>query len=373
MRILVSILFLLLHGVALAEPIDSNQLLRWQQEGSWEQVLGAVRKMQQPQLRELSAAGFAAYQLGDRNDALRWFDRSLAQDSNGRNALYYAALIHKSEERERIAIPLLVRLCMQASENSGYFQLLGDCYAATDQDPAAAAAYQRAYTLAPTSITVIPKLATALLASKLPEQADTLLRSAMARFPGTPALLNSAISVAYALKQYDRCSHLCDSLIATTKLNYRSLLTGLYSDMARPDYKHAARIGGVLIAMDLATEDILYYTAIAHQKLGNWEAADTLLRRCAAKMIKPQLGECYQALADGAAAKGDFQRSKAYYDTVYYLFRNPVTLYRKGRMLEAHGMESAAKPVYRKYLALPRNRQDSAVSRYLRNRVGESR
>lgn len=114
----------------------------------------------------------------------------------------------------------------------------------------------------------------------------------MRRFPGTPALLNSAISIAYAQKQYDRCARLCDSLIATTKLNYRSLLTGLYSDMARPDYKHAVRLGELLIAMDVGTEDILYYTAVAHQKLGNFKRADTMLRQCVAKMIKPQLEDC---------------------------------------------------------------------------------
>lgn len=127
MKVCLSALLLLLSVVLHAENIDSNQLFRWQREGSWEQILGAVRELPKPSLREMDAAGFAAYQLGDRQEALRWFENVLALDSDGRNALYYPALIHKSEERDVVAIPLLLRLCRNAPGNAGYFQLLGDC------------------------------------------------------------------------------------------------------------------------------------------------------------------------------------------------------------------------------------------------------
>jgi tetratricopeptide (TPR) repeat protein len=374
MKKLLSVLALLSSfGVGAQNAYDRSKLNQWQTEGAWSEIISTAKAETAPDLPLMNAAGFAAYQTGDRASALEWFARSLAADSNSRTALYYAAVIHKSEDREAAAIPLLQRLCKNVPENAGYHQLLGDCYSETDQAPAAVDAYRRAYRLTPGSVTIASRLATALQNAKLSEQADTLLRSAMNLHPGTPLLINNAISLAYTRKQYARCATLCDSLIATTKLNYRSLLSGLYADIAQPDYRHAVKLGSVLIAMDAATEEVLYYTAIAEQKLGQYKAADTLLRQCLSKSLKPQLNEVYDALASGAEAQGEFLRSKAYYDTAYYLFKRPEMLYRSGTMLEAHGLKSAATPVYKRYLALPRDRQDTAVARYLKSRLVENR
>ncbi len=349
---------------------DSGQLSQWQQEGDWDRILIAARSVERPDLRLLNAAGFAAYQTGDRQEAQHWFDGSLALDSGGRGALYYAALIQRAEGHEQAAIPLLQRLCRQAPDISAYQQLLGDCYAESDQVPAAVDAYRRAFRLSSGSVPLATKLASALQAAKLYDQADTLLRSAMLRHPGTPAIINASILLAYARKQYARCATLCDSLIATGRMNYRALQSGLYADIARTDFRHAVMIGDVLIAMDAVTEEVLYYKAIAHQKLGEWKTADTLLLQCVRKILKPELKDAYLALAEGAEAQGNFLRSRSCYDTAYYLFKNPEILYRAGRMLEAHGMQAQARPVYKRYLALPPGRQDTAISRYLKQRLG---
>lgn len=352
---------------------DTSKIAQWQQEGAWGQILASVRTVDDPGLPLLNAAGFAAFQMGDRAEALNWYQRSLARDSDSRPAMYYAALIHKSEERPAAAIPLLQRLCRIAPDNAGYQQLLGDCYVEADKDPAAVDAYRRAFRLLPGSVPLVTKLAGALQRAKFADQADTLLRAAMLRNPGTPSLLNSAISLAYSRKEYARCAMLCDSLIATGRMTYRSLVCGLYSDIARPEFRHATKMGEVLIGMDAGTEDVLYYTAIAHQKLGEWKKADTLLRQCVAKYLKPELGNCYEALASGAEAQGQFMKSKAYYDTAYYLFKRPTTLYRAGGMLDAHGLKAEAQPVFKRYLALPKDRQDTAVARYLKQRMEEGR
>jgi tetratricopeptide (TPR) repeat protein len=115
---------------------------------------------------------------------------------------------------------------------------------------------------------------------------------------------------------------------------------------------------------------VLYYSALAHQQLGHWKTADTLLQKCIAKVLKPNLEAYYIAMGEGAAKQQLWAKSKACYDTAYYLFKRPVTLYRKGYALETAGKGAEASAVYRKYLALPAGVQDTSIAKYLRQYVG---
>ena len=125
------------------------------------------------------------------------------------------------------------------------------------------------------------------------------------------------------------------------------------------------------MALGSETEEVLYYTALAHQHLNHWRSADTLLRRCVARVLKPNLEAYYLALAEGAAQQGDWARSTACYDTAYYLFKNPFTLYRKGLALHSSGRKGEAVQVYKRYLALPEAKQDTAIAHYLQKVVAQ--
>jgi hypothetical protein len=82
-------------------------------------------------------------------------------------------------------------------------------------------------------------------------------------------------------------------------------------------------------------------------------------------VLKPNLEGYYLALAEGAAQRKDWAHCKAYYDSAYYLFRNPMTLYRKGLAMQSSGRKEDANRAYKKYLSLPLAMQDTAISHYL--------
>jgi tetratricopeptide (TPR) repeat protein len=125
----------------------------------------------------------------------------------------------------------------------------------------------------------------------------------------------------------------------------------------------------MLLALGSETEEVLYYTALAHQRLDQWKEADTLLRRCVARVLKPNLEGYYIALAEGAAIQKDWRRAGAYYDTAYYLFKNPLTLYQKGLTMQQGGRKADASKAFKRYLALPEEKQDTAIARYMQRVV----
>jgi tetratricopeptide (TPR) repeat protein len=278
--------------------------------------------------------------------------------------------MQKGEEHYREAIPLLERLCRIAPSVAQYHVLLADCYSTQDNRRAAIAQLQVARNLSPASAIIANKLANAFSKVRSWDSAMQVLNLAMAQHPWDPALIGTAISITYARKQYARTSAYTDSLIATGRLKYESLLTGLYADMEQKNYQHAIRLGNVLMALGSETEEVLYYTALAHQQLEHWRTADTLLQKCIAKVLKPNLEAYYIALGEGAAKQQQWARSKACYDTAYYLFKRPLILYRKGFALETAGKGAEAIQIYKKYLALPVAVQDTSIARYLRQYVG---
>jgi hypothetical protein len=87
--------------------------------------------------------------------------------------------------------------------------------------------------------------------------------------------------------------------------------------------------------------------------------------------MKPNLEAYYLELAEIAAATKDWNRSMACYDTAYYLFKHPYTLYLKGIALQHAGKKTEAKQAYKKYLALPVAMQDTAISHYLQRILEE--
>jgi tetratricopeptide (TPR) repeat protein len=351
---------------------DRRQIAQWLQDGAWDEIVTVAQRVEAPDSFLLQSAGYASYQAGDKSAAAGYYNQLLARDSDSRQALYYSAVMLKADERYREAIPLLERLCRKAPMVAQYHVLLGDCYSTQSKFTDAVGQLQAARNLSPNSAIIGNKLANAFGKVRAWDSAMQVLDVAMLQHPGDAALISTGISITYTRKQYARTSAFTDSLIATRKLKYEALLTGLYADIELKNYEHAIRVGNVIMALGSETEEVLYYTAIAHQQLGHWRTADTLLQKCIAKVLKPNLEGYYVALGEGAAKQGQWARSKACYDTAYYLFKRPLTLYRKGFVLENAGKGAEATQAYKRYLALPVAVQDTNISKYLKRYVGNS-
>lgn len=353
-------------------PADSRaQISIWLQEGAWDDILKSAAGAASGDTFLLQSAGYAAYQNGDVEVSRTYYNRVLMLDSNNRQALYISALLLKGDEQYGTAILLLARLCTAAPGVAQYQVLLADCYNAITNRAAALKALLNATTLAPSSATIAARLASTYNGLEQRDSAAAILSRAMLFHPGEPALISQAITVAYAQKRWRIASALADSLISTHKLRYEPMLTAIYADIESRNWKHAVSLGKALTALGGETEDVLYSAAYAQQKLGHWSAADSLLRRCVRKRLKPELERYYILLAEGAAEQKDWGRAAAYYDTAYYLFKNPLTLYSKGIMLNEAGHKPAASLTFRQYLALRHSRQDTAIARYMKQVMGE--
>jgi len=346
---------------------DHTKIAQWLQDAAWDEILNSANTNPNPDAYLLQAAGYASFQSGDKSAASAYFDRVLTLDSVNRVALYYNSAILKGDENCPAAIPLLIRLCRLVPLTAAYHVMLADCYTVQSMKKEAVGELLLAKKLSPSSVNITNLLANAWIRLKAYDSASVLLTDFMKSHPGEAVLFNTSISLAYSRKQYKRASSYCDSLVTTGKLKYESLLAGLYSDIELKQFAHAIRLGTVLMELGNDPEEVLYYTALAYQGLGNWHAADTLLRKCIGKVLKPNLNAYYIALGEGEAHEKHLSQSAACYDTAYYLFHQPLTLYRKGLTMESVGRTKESMEAYRQYLNLPLSQQDTLISHYLKS------
>ncbi len=363
------LLFLVLSSFSSMAQTDLNtraMIAKQLQEGAYDGILSTTASAQPKDTFLLQAGGYAAYQSGDRALAESYYERVLALDSNDRQALYYTAVIHKGDEDHTAARPLLERLCTIVPAVANYHVLLADCYSAMAKPKEALTQLRLANALSPASAVIAARLANAYIRLKSWDSAERILTPAIAAHPADIPLLSAGITLAYNQKKWARTAALADSMIATHKLRYEPMLTALYSDIEGVNWKHAVAIGETLMALGSETEEVLYSTAFAHQRMRHWKEADTLMRRCVRKVMRPSLEHYYLMLAELAASQGETSRAGAYYDTSYYLFRNPFTLYQKGVLMSNTGRIEEARVTFQKYLTQPAAKQDTSIARYMR-------
>jgi tetratricopeptide (TPR) repeat protein len=108
--------------------------------------------------------------------------------------------------------------------------------------------------------------------------------------------------------------------------------------------------------------------------LKNYSVSDSLLRKALAKAIGKTAEWYYDDLGDNYEATHDYRKAIAQYDTAYYLFKDPLTLYTCGRIAETELHNATlARQYYRRYLALakPQTAEEKKAYRYVRERWGK--
>lgn len=125
--------------------------------------------------------------------------------------------------------------------------------------------------------------------------------------------------------------------------------------------------------MGLDLEAVYYYESRAQAKLRNYVMSDSLLRRALRKAISNTAEWYYDDLGDNYESMHAYRKSVAHYDTAYYLFKDPLTLYTCGRICETELHDQARARVYfRRYLALahPVTAEEKKVYFYVKRQWG---
>jgi tetratricopeptide (TPR) repeat protein len=334
--------------------------------------LSPVLQADSDNLPVLSYAGYAYYMQDDPSAATACYRRMLGVDSSSITALHYLVLLLQNQEPNE-ALGYAMRLVSLQPARSVWWRTAGELWRHKQNADSALAYLQRAYALAPRDMKTIADLGGALIDGRAYGAADTLLDEGLSRDSMNISLLKLRVQSAYLGKHYDQALVPGERLLRQNEPAVNALEWLSLSYFNLKQYPDCIRVCDSMIGMGLNLEAVYYYESRAQAKLKNYSASNELLRIALSKAINKTAEWYYDDLGDNFESMKDYRQALAHYDTAYYLFKDPLTLYTCGRICESELHDKIlARRYFKRYLALakPETAEEKKVYGYVKARFG---
>lgn len=361
-----------------AGGVDKSKVMDFFQDQQFEDAinyLSPVLQADSDNVPVLNYTGYAYYMSDNLPAAEACYHRMLRVDSNSLTALHYLVLLQQNQEAGS-ALEHALRLIQLQPNKAAWWRTAGELFGRKQQPDSALVYLSRAYAIAPGDVKTVVALGNLLCDGKAYAKADSIVDVALLRDSMNVSLLKLRVRSAYWQKQYDQVLSPGERLLRLNEPSTNSLewLGLAYYNLKQ--YPDCIRVCEGMFDMGLDIEAVYYYEARAQAKLKNYAVSDSLLRKALAKAIGRTAEWYYDGLADNYESTHEYRKAMAHYDTAYYLFKYPLTLYSCGRIAETelHNIPLARR-YYQKYLALakPETAEEKKVFGYVRERWARKR
>lgn len=360
------------NGYAQASP-ETNKVMGFFQNQQYDDAISYLTTLENSNSNNLQLLGYLAYanHMNDNNIvAEKYYKKMLNLDSNNISALQYISNDDDTDVQE--ALLLTRRLINLQPKKPSYQKNLADLLRKINQKDSALIYYKQAFDLASTDYRYVAAFADILLDQKQPAKADSLLEIGLSKDSLNIPYLTLRIRSAYEAKDYKHVLISGERLIRTGEktLNPLSKLALSYYNLKM--YKDCIRVCEYLISQGFEVESVFYYQAKSYAKLNDYVKSNELLNVCLAIAISNTAEMYYYNLGENNEAIRQYKKAVSYYDSAYYLFKNPDMMYNAGRISESElKNEKLARKYYTKYLdkANHKSAYEKKVYEYVRNRM----
>ncbi|GGB23258.1 hypothetical protein GCM10011511_53950 [Puia dinghuensis] len=358
-----------------AGGVDKSKVMDYFQDQQFDEALrylSPVLQADSDDVPVLNYAGYAYYMNDNLAAAEACYQRMLRLDPNSLTALHYLVLLQENGDHTA-ALDHALRLIQLQPNKAAWWRVAGELWARKQEPDSALVYLSRAYDIAPGDVKTVVALGNLFCDGKAYAKADTLVDIALRDDSLNVSLLKLRVRSAYWQKQYDAVLVPGERLLRLNEPSTNSLewLALAYFNLKR--YEECVRVCEGMFDMGLDIEAVYYYEARAQAKLHHYAVSDSLLRKALGKAIGKTAEWYYDDLGDNAETTHRYRQALANYDTAYYLFRDPLTLYTCGRIAETELHNTAmARQYYRRYLALarPETDEEKRVYGYVKKRWG---
>jgi tetratricopeptide (TPR) repeat protein len=358
-----------------AGGVDKSKVMDFFQDQQFDEALNYLSPVLQADsdnVPVLNYAGYAYYMSDNEAAADACYRRMLRVDSNSLTALHYLVLLEQNEDAGA-ALGYALRLIQLQPNKATWWRTAGELFGRNKEPDSALAYLSRAYDIAPGDVKTVVALGNLFCDGKAYAKADTMVDIALQKDSLNVSLLKLRVRSAYWQKQWDAVLLPGERLLRLKEPSTNSLewLALAYYNLKQ--YPDCIRVCEGMFDMGLDIEAVYYYEARAQAKLKNYTVSNSLLRMALAKAIGKTAEWYYDDLGDNYESTHEYRKSMAQYDTAFYLFKDPLTLYACGRIAETELHNTVlARQYYRRYLTLakPQTAEEKKAYGYVKERWG---
>lgn len=356
--------------------VDKNKVMDFFQNQQFDEALSyllpaVLADTQNIQL--LGYLGYANYMSDNTKAAEKYYQDIFNIDSANIFAIQYLAIINKNESPDR-ALQFTRRLIYLQPGKAAHYRSMAEIFRRREKKDSAFLYYSKAYELAPKDYKNGIGLADILIGNKMFLSADSIIQAGLEKDSINIPFLKLWIRSAYEAEDYKTVLLPGERLIRLQETSLSSLTMVFLSYYKLKLYAGCIRVCDFLLDNNFLAENIFFYKAKAWASLKEFSRSNDLLKTCVGLAISKNAEMYYYNLALNYEALKQYKKALAYYDTAYYLFKNPVMNYNSGRICEINLKNTAlAKKYYIEYLskANPVEADERKAYQYLKTRWGK--
>ncbi len=315
-------------------------------------------------------AGYAYFMGDNTRAAATCYRHMLELDSSNISALHYLVLIRSNEDPEE-AYGYAAQLLQLQPDREPWWRIMGELAARRGKPDAALGFFEHAYSMMPGDARAVAGLAELQIGNRDFARADSMLDAALEEDSLNATLLKLRVRSAYSSKKYAEAIPAGQRLISSNEPASQALTWLALSYYNLQSYPDCIQTCQHMVNIGLDLEQVYHYEAESYAKLREYRVSDSLLRICLTKAIQPTAEWYYDVLASNLEALHEYRQAISHYDTSYYLFRDPTTLYACGRIAETelHNV-AVARKYYLRYLAVakPTSPAEKEAYSYMKRR-----
>jgi len=357
------------------DNIDKALLMDYFQEQQFDkaiQYLEGTVKVQQANGLALLASAY--YQSGQLAQAEKNYNLVLAQDSNHIPALQALGNIARQQKQPATAFIHFEKLVKLRPANAIYYKQLGlICEDIAGMQDSAFTYMLTSYQLNQKDVTVISFLCAEFMAKKDYGSADSILKQYMLFDSTQVSIIAQVMKVSYLRKDFSTATMYGERLLSMGVVDPMAAIYLAVSYYSLKKYDSCALVYDKMMTLAHASpETLTYYAGLAHARMKNYEKSNALIQECIDQAKSKSLDSYYATLADNYEQMRQFRKAIVYYDTSYYLFKDPMRQYGIGRIYEQHLQDPLnAKKHYRQYVqeAKPENKEEESIHTYVKERI----
>jgi tetratricopeptide (TPR) repeat protein len=376
-RSLSAILCMLLFAIntKAQDNIDKALLMDYFQEQQFDkaiQYLEGTVKVQEANGLALLASAY--YQSGQAAQAEKNYKLVLEKDSNHIPALQNLGNIARQQRQPAKAFTYFEKLVTLRPLNAIYYKQLGlVCEDIVGKQDSAFKYMLQSYELNQKDVTVISSLCADFIAKKEYGRADSMLKQYMLFDSTQVSIIAQVMKVSYLQKDFSTATMYGERLLSMGVADPMAAIYLAVSYYSLKKYDSCALVYDKMMALTHASpETLTYYAGLAYARMKNYEKSNQLIQECIDQAKSKSLDSYYATLADNYEQMRQFRKAISYYDTSYYLFKDPMRQYGIGRIYEQHLQDPLnAKKHYKQYVlhAKPENKEEESIHTYVKERI----
>lgn len=324
----------------------------------------------------LNSLGYANYMNKDLQKAEDYYLKAFTADTLNFTANKFLALINTNNKHYDEAVGYYNRLVKTQPQNGILYKYIGDVYAEKDNTDSALIMYAAGYHLQPTSQKIVSAYASELLSGKNYKRTDSVLNTFLAYDSANSSVMMLAVRSAYEQENYKQAAIFSNRWLNVDFIDINTTVHLAVSNYNLQKYAVCFQLCDTILQQHIEAESILYYASRALYKLNQFKKSNELLVQCLSKAISKNADTYLSSRADNYESLKQYKQAIAAYDTAYYLFKSPLSLYNMGRLYES-GLKNtkAAYRYYLKYLksGKPQSKDEKRVYAYVKELLDNER